>query len=145
MTQPIPNSIPKPLVTTNQAFIVITSLLGVFVNTNILFIPFILGLFTVLTKINPIVLASKRFLRKPLHTYHPEDKDQQIFNQWIATTCLGLALLFFYLDWAIAGYIMASMVIAASGIALTGFCIGCWIRFKIKMWQHKRRMAKNIS
>lgn len=143
MSQQIPNSIPKPLVTTNQVFIVVTSLLGVFMNTNILFIPFLLGLFTVLTKINPVVMIGKPFLRKPLHTYHPEDKDQQIFNQWIATISLGLALLFFYLGWNVAGYIFAGMVIAASGIALTGFCIGCWIRFQYQMWKHRRKMAKN--
>lgn len=141
MSQQIPNSIPKPLVTTNQVFIVITSLLGIFYNTNILFIPFVLGLFTVLTKINPVVVIGKKFLRKPLHTYLPEDKDQQIFNQWIATVSLGIALACFAMGWNIAGYVFATMVLMASAVALTGFCIGCTIRYRYQMWKHKRNKA----
>ena len=90
-----PQMIPKPLVQTNQVFIIVTVLLGMFVNTNILYIPFVLGLFTVLTKMNPVIIAARPFLRKPADQYHPEDKDQQIFNQWIATIMLGFAILSF--------------------------------------------------
>jgi len=33
------------------------------------------------------------------------------------------------------------MVVAASGIALMGYCIGCTIRYRFMMWRHKKSQA----
>ena len=130
-------SIPKPLVQINQTFIVVTGLLGIFFHMWLL-LPFLIGVYTLATKQNPIIVFSKRFLSKPLNQYPQEDKDQQIFNQWIATICLGLSLLFYYLHWDVAGYVFNIMVVLAAGIALMGFCIGCFIRYQYMMWKHRR-------
>ncbi|MGI8314736.1 DUF4395 domain-containing protein [Halobacillus mangrovi] len=131
-------SIPKPLVQTNQLFIVVTVLLGIFIHHAILFFPFIIGVYTLITKQNPIILISKNFLTKPANQYIPEDRDQQIFNQWIATICIGLAIAFFYFNFTILGYIFSAMVVTAAGVALLGFCIGCTIRYRYMMWKHQR-------
>lgn len=138
-----PQIIPKPLVQTNQVFIIVTVLLGMFINTNILYIPFVLGLFTVLTKMNPVIIAARPFLRKPADQYHPEDKDQQIFNQWIATIMLGLAILSFAMGWTIAAYVFSIMMLIATGLALFfDFCLGCTVRFQYQMWKGRRKRAK---
>lgn len=129
--------IPKPLVQINQTFIVVTGLLGIFFHMWLL-LPFLIGVYTLATKQNPIIVFCKRFLSKPLNQYPQEDKDQQIFNQWIATICLGLSLLFYYLHWDVAGYVFNIMVVLAAGIALMGFCIGCFIRYQYMMWKHRR-------
>ncbi|MCB7069586.1 DUF4395 domain-containing protein [Caldibacillus sp. 210928-DFI.2.22] len=130
--------IPKPLVQTNQAFIFISVLLALFIHKAILIIPLTIGIYTLITKQNPIISIGKRWLSKPLNEYPQEDKDQQIFNQWIATICIGLSTLFFYFGLNVLGYVFSIMVLAASGIALMGFCIGCFIRYRYLMWKHKR-------
>ncbi|MFB4168859.1 DUF4395 domain-containing protein [Virgibacillus sp. JSM 102003] len=134
-------SIPKPLVQVNQSFIVIFVLSGLLFHPAILLIPFTVGIYTLLTKQNPIISFSKRFLRKPFEKYRQEDKDQQLFNQWIATVCLGLSITFFYVNLTILGSIFSLMVLAASGVALMGYCIGCTIRYRYMMWKYKRSKA----
>ena len=130
--------IPRPLVRTNQWFIVVTSLAGLFIHPLILILPFLVGVITLIMKKNPIILFSKRFLRRPLKDYYMEDRDQQLFNQWIATICLGLSLLFFWLHLKVLAISFSAMVILAAGIAIMGYCIGCTIRYRYKMWRHKR-------
>ncbi|WP_067729451.1 DUF4395 domain-containing protein [Oceanobacillus damuensis] len=131
-------SIPKPLVQINQSFIVITVLLAFIIHPVILLLPFVNGLYTLITKSNPIIMSSRRFLKKPSNEYRQEDKDQQLFNQWIATICIGLSLIFFSLNYTIPAIIFSLMVLAASGIALMGYCIGCTIRYRYMMWRHKK-------
>lgn len=131
-------TIPKPLVQLNQSFILTTVLLGLFIEPNILLLPLLIGVYTLLTKQNPVVLLGKRFLPKPANAYLQEDKAQQIFNQWIATICIGLSFLFFSVNIPTLAIIFGLMVIAASGIALMGYCIGCTIRYRYMMWRsHK--------
>ncbi|MEC5423987.1 DUF4395 domain-containing protein [Virgibacillus sp. C22-A2] len=131
-------SIPKPLVQVNQSFIVISVLLALLIHPAILLIPFAIGVYTLLTKKNPVIHFSKRFLKKPFDSYKQEDKDQQLFNQWIATICIGLSLLFFSINLSILGYVFSGMVVVASGVALMGYCIGCTIRYRYMMWRYKR-------
>ena len=135
-------SIPKPLVQLNQAFIVSTVILGLIFHYTWLWIPFIVGVVTLITKKNPIIQLGKNFLSKPMNAYTPEDADQQRFNQWIATICLGLALVFFITGIGFFGYAFSLMVLAAAGIALMGYCIGCTIRYRYMMWKHRRLKAQ---
>ncbi|WP_248559390.1 DUF4395 family protein [Niallia sp. NCCP-28] len=104
---------------------------------SILFLPSIIGVYTLITKKNPIILIWKRFLKKPLSRYVMEDKNQQLFNQWIATACLGLSIVFFQLRWNMLGCVFSVMVLLVAGIALAGFCIGCFIPYRYIMWKHK--------
>lgn len=136
--------IPRPLVRTNQWFIVLTSLAGLFVHPLILVLPFAIGVITLIMKQNPIILISKRFLRRPMKDYVMEDRDQQLFNQWIATICLGLSLLFFLFHLKVLAVIFSAMVILAAGVAIMGYCIGCTIRFRYKMWKYKREQMHRL-
>ncbi|MCT2537713.1 DUF4395 domain-containing protein [Aquibacillus koreensis] len=134
-------TIPKPLVQFNQAFIVITVVLGLLFYKVILLIPFMIGVYMLITKQNPLMMLGKRVLKKPLSLYKQEDKNQQLFNQWIATICLGVSIVSFYLGWIIIGYVSSVMVMVAAGVALLGFCIGCTIRYRFMMWRYKRSKA----
>lgn len=133
--------IPKPLVQTNQAFIIITVLLALIFSNWLLLVPFIVGVITLITKRNIVILIGKPFLKKPHSQYVMEDRDQQIFNQWIATICLGISFLGFQLGMTAIGYAFSMMVVLAAFFALLGFCIGCTIRYRYIMWKHKRKMA----
>ncbi|MDC3414721.1 DUF4395 domain-containing protein [Aquibacillus sp. 3ASR75-11] len=136
-------TIPKPLVQVNQSFIVITVVLALFIDKSILLLPFLIGTYTLMTRINPIIQLGKKLLSKPLDQYVQEDKDQQMFNQWIATICLGLSLILFYFNFSVLGYLFSMMVIVAAGVALMGYCIGCTIRYRYIMWKHKRIKLHN--
>lgn len=131
-------TIPKPLVQTNQAFIVVTVVMALLLHPAILLFPFVVGAYTLITKKNPVILWSRRFLKKPAASYLQEDRDQQLFNQWIATICLGLSLVFFSVGLPLLGFAFSVMVIIAAGVALMGYCIGCTIRYRYMMWKHNR-------
>ncbi|RCW77286.1 DUF4395 domain-containing protein [Saliterribacillus persicus] len=131
-------SITKPLVQLNQSFILLTVLLGVIINPLILILPFVIGVFTLVTKSNPVILLGKRFLSKAPNEYPQEDKAQQIFNQWIATICIGLSLIGAFMNIAVIFYLFSVMVMIASGLALAGYCIGCTIRYRYMMWRYKK-------
>lgn len=131
-------TIPKPLVQINQSFIVLSVIAGLLLTPAILLLPFAVGVYTLVTKRNPVIMAAKPLLKKPASEYIQEDRDQQLFNQWIATVCLGLSIAFFAAGFTALAYFFSIMVMAAAGIALMGYCIGCTIRYRLMMFKHNR-------
>ncbi|GAB1781965.1 MULTISPECIES: DUF4395 domain-containing protein [Priestia] len=132
-------SIPKPLVQLNQLFIVITVLIALLAAKWLLLLPFLVRVVTLATKRNPVIMAGKKLLKKPASSYQMEDRDQQLFNQWIATICMGVAFISFLMGYTLVGYVFSIMVILAAGVALMGYCIGCTIRYRYMMWKYKRK------
>lgn len=134
-------TIPQPLVRTNQWFIVISVLISWFTQQEwILAIPLAAGLMGLFFGFNPVMRLAKVFLKKAPSEYIPEDWDQQQFNQTIAVVCLGGGLVCFLFNWYIAAYIFTAMVALAAGIALMGFCIGCFIRYQWKQYQYRNSL-----
>jgi len=131
--------IPKPLVKLNQTFVILSVVLSLIIHKYLLLVPFVIGVYTLVTKSNPIIMLGKPFLKKNMKEYTLEDKDQQLFNQWIATICIGLSFIGFIIGFQILGYIFSIMVILAATVALCGFCIGCFIHYQYKMWQYRRK------
>ncbi|MBM7554789.1 DUF4395 domain-containing protein [Thalassobacillus pellis] len=135
----ITSSIPRPLVRLNQWTIIITVLLTWLTAWHyFLLIPLISGISGLLFGFHPIMAIGRRFLRKPPRSYIPEDLEDQQFNQIIATFCLTMAYLAYTGEWAIIGYIFSAVVFVAAIVAICGFCIGCFIRYQWKRYQHKR-------
>jgi uncharacterized membrane protein SpoIIM required for sporulation len=133
-------SIPKPLVTTNQWVIVLSVLTSwIFQNGWFLWIPLLSGLIGLITGFNPILKLSRLFLRKPLSTYIPEDIEQQKFNQKMAVICLSLGWLGFVTGLMWMAYLFTIMVFLSAFIAILGFCIGCFIRFRWQQYQYRRK------
>ncbi|MDQ0189206.1 DUF4395 domain-containing protein [Alicyclobacillus cycloheptanicus] len=137
----VPPSIPRPLVRTNQWFIVLsvaaTWLTGFYW---ILALPLVAGLLGLFTGFNPVMRFAKLFLRKAPAAYAQEDRDQQQFNQIIAVSCLVLSMLGYALHWMWLAYIFSAMVALAAFIAILGFCIGCFIRFQWTQYRYRRAM-----
>lgn len=134
------NSIPRPLVRSNQWFIVISVLVAWFTTVHwILLIPLIAGVLGLFFQFNPVMRFAKLFLRKPMASYIPEDRDQQQFNQWIAVICLLISTVAFALNWQVVGYVFSAMVLLAAFIAICGFCIGCFIRFQWLRYRQRRQ------
>jgi membrane protein YqaA with SNARE-associated domain len=130
--------IPKPLVQVNQVFLIITVLLSWLVSPWILVLPFVVGVVALGFHYNLVMKLAKPLLKKPLKTYVQEDPQQQRFNQWIATICIGLALVGFMLQFISFMFIMSGMVLMAAALALSGYCIGCTIRYRYMMWKYQK-------
>ncbi|WP_047153509.1 DUF4395 domain-containing protein [Aneurinibacillus tyrosinisolvens] len=132
-------SIPRPLVKTNQWFIVICVLLTWTTDIKwFLALPLVSGLLGLFFGFNPVMRFAKIFLKKPLSTYIPEDWDQQQFNQTIAVVCLATGLVSYLAHWTILAYISTGMVALASFVAILGFCIGCFIRYQWTQYRFRR-------
>ncbi|NGQ94502.1 DUF4395 domain-containing protein [Brevibacillus sp. SYP-B805] len=140
-----PRSIPRPLVRTNQWFLVI-SVIATWLSGSewILALPLGTGLLGLLFGFNPVMWIAKHFLRKPPDAYIPEDWDQQQFNQIIAVVCLVLGLIGYVANWPVMAYVFTAMVALAAFIAILGFCIGCFIRYQWLQYTHKKS-AKHLS
>ena len=86
--------IPRPLVRTNQTFIVLSVILAVVTHFYwILLLPILAGLSGILFEKNFIILIAKRFLKKKTSEYVLEDKSDLRFNQIIATVLLSASLI----------------------------------------------------
>lgn len=134
--------IPRPLVKTNQAFIVISVLLAWITGAAwILALPLAAGLSGLLFGYNPVIKLAANFLRKERSSYLLEDWDQQQFNQSIAVVCLGAGLISFWAGWTVLGYIFTALVATAATVAILGFCIGCFIHYQWKMYTYRRKQA----
>lgn len=132
-------SIPRPLVKTNQWVIVLSVILTWFTGYEwLLLIPFTSGALGLVFDFNPIMRLAKLFLKKDIKSYIPEDWEQQQFNQKIAVICLGLAYIGFLFNLNTIGYIFSALVGIAAFVAISGFCIGCFILFQWKQYQYRR-------
>ncbi|MFC4652680.1 DUF4395 domain-containing protein [Lactococcus nasutitermitis] len=135
--------VPRPLVRTNQAVIVISVILSVLSGFYwILLLPILAGLSGIVFGKNFVILFAKRFLRHKPSEYIQEDKADLRFNQIIATSLLTLSLLSSLIGFGILAIVFAALVFLAASIALAGFCVGCWLRFQIHQWQYRRRVKK---
>lgn len=138
----ISKGIPRPLVKTNQAVIVVSVLLTWLTGLHwILVLPLAAGALGVLFRYNPVIKLAAKFLRKEYSSYVLEDWSQQQFNQSIAVFCLAFGLVSFIAGWTIAAYIFTILVATAATVAILGFCIGCFIHYQWRMYTYRRKQG----
>ncbi len=81
-------------------------------------------------------LGQRLFARQNL-TAPKEDRRLQRFNNSIATILLGAAQIAFILGLNILGWMLAGMVAVAAGVALAGFCVGCFLYFQFRLNRYR--------
>jgi len=134
------NTIPKPLVLSNQWTIILSSFIALLSQSAwVLLIPLIASLLSVFFKFHPIMMLVRQFLKKPLNQYEQEDRSQLQFNQWIAISFLLVAVIGYMFSWTILFNVATIMVGLAALIAVLGFCIGCFIRYRYQQWKFDRK------
>jgi hypothetical protein len=137
-------SVPRPLVRTNQWFIVLSVVITWLTGWEwILAVPLAAGLMGLLFDYNPIMRFAKLFLKKKPSEYIPEEYAQQQFNQVISVVCLALGLIGFLAGWTIVAYTFTIMVALAAFVAILGFCVGCFIRFQWQQHRHRRSLRQS--
>jgi len=132
--------IPFPIVTLNRAILTFGVLVALL--TQQIWITTILFLILLPTtllgkKFSLIYFVGNVLFKKQIQTSQYEDAGLQRFNNTIATTLLGFSQISFLAGQSILGWIFASMVMLASGVALLGFCIGCFLYYQFKIQRYR--------
>ncbi len=136
-------TIPRPIIRTNQWFIFLSVIVSWFTGLEwVLLLPLIAGLSGLLFSYNPVMKIARYLLKKELSSYIQEDREQQKFNQWIATILLISALIGARIGSEILYYLSSGFVAAASLIAIMGFCVGCFVRYQWNRYRYQRIQRK---
>jgi hypothetical protein len=135
-----PQDVPVPIVTFSR-WIYFIFLLGSIITRfelgiSILFILLLPGVIAG-KKWNIIGRIGKSILKKRLAGAQFEDRQLIRFNNIILLLFLVLAQIAFFTGFKITGWVITSFAIAANGLALAGFCIGCVFYFQFKLYRYK--------
>ncbi|MFS0727000.1 DUF4395 domain-containing protein [Paenibacillus sp. 1P07SE] len=87
---------------------------------------------------NPFVRLLHRLMPRSQQT---ESRELLRFNNLLAILFLVAALSAFLLQSPTVGYIFVAMLTTAVVLALSGFCVGCFIYFQWKQLRAKRRRS----
>jgi hypothetical protein len=88
-------------------------------------------------KANIISIAGKKLLSSKIPGSLKEDRRLIQFNNLLLIVILVLAQLFLYTGNRIVGWGLILMGIAATGLALAGFCIGCVLYYRFKLYKYR--------
>ena len=134
------SGIPMPIVTFNRAFLTTTMLAAIISGqiwiTSVVFL-ILLPVTLFGRKFSLIYYTGNFLLKKQIHNAELEDASLQRFNNTIATSLLGFAQIAFAVGQPVLGWIFAAMVALASGVALAGFCVGCFLYYQFKLQRYR--------
>ncbi|WP_017727655.1 DUF4395 domain-containing protein [Halalkalibacterium ligniniphilum] len=132
--------IPVTLIKANQTLLVTLTLAAiVFQNVWIVAMTFILTSLSLLfgPKANVAFRLAKLLIKKDLSKDETEAAVLQQFNQRIATSLLGIALIILITTGHWIAWIFVGMVTTAATVALLGFCVGCFLYFQFKKLSYR--------
>ena len=136
--------IPSPIVKLNRWFLVLGVVGGLLLQeplfTTVLFIV-MLSAVAFGRRGSLIFQVGKRLLAERNAAAQREDEveDPRLmrFNNTIAAVVLGGAQLAFLFGQNVVGWALSLAVAVAAGVALAGFCVGCFLYFQLKMYRHR--------
>ena len=137
-------AIPLPIVRLNRAVLVTGILGGLLLGqplvTTVLF-AVILSAVLFGPRGSLIFQVGKRLLARQnaraRQAGHVEDRRLMRFTHTIAAALLGAAQVAFLAGYPAVGWACALMVAAAAAVALAGFCFGCFLYFRFKMYRYR--------
>jgi hypothetical protein len=135
-----PDDVPVPIVTLSRWIYVVVLAAGLLLQQ-----PWLTTLILALVlppvlwgrKWNLIGWLGRKLYGAQLRTAEREDRSLIHFNNVILVVLLGLAQPAFWLGYSLVGWVLTGMVIAAAGLALVGFCIGCIIYYQFKIARYQ--------
>jgi hypothetical protein len=84
-----------------------------------------------------IFQVGKRLLASRIAGAEGEDRRLMRFNNSIAAVLLGLAQVAFLLGVPVLGWALSLVVAAAAAVALAGFCFGCFLFMRFKLYRYR--------
>ncbi len=139
-SQAIPGGVPQPIVKLNQAVLLGGVVAGiVFQQPLVTTALFFLTLGSVLfgKKGSLIFLIGSKLLAEQNRNAATDDPRLVRFNNTIATLLLGFAQIAFLLGAPLAGWILAGMLGVATAVALSGFCLGCFLFYQFNIQRYR--------
>jgi hypothetical protein len=134
-----PQDIPVPIVNFGRWVNLIFLLAGLLTRqpwlTTILFIILLPG-FVFGGKWNFIGRTGKYFLGYRLKGSLYEDKKLIKFNNLLLMIMLLMAQIAFLAGTPLTGWVISLLAIAANGLALAGYCVGCVIYYKFRLYRY---------
>ena len=134
------NDIPMPIVRLNRWTRLTGILLGLVLQQPLVTtFLFVILLFAVLygQRGSLIFQIGKRLLASRIAGAEGEDRRLMRFNNSIAVALLGAAQVAFLLGQPIAGWALSLIVAAAAAVALAGFCFGCFLFLRFKLYRYR--------
>jgi hypothetical protein len=134
------NGIPMPIVTLNRVCTAAGVLLALLLRqpaiTTALFALLVpAALFG--SRASLVFLVGRKLFVRANATAPTEDRRLMRFNNSLAAIMLGLAQAAFLAHLPLLGWIFACAVALAATVALSGFCVGCFLFFRFKMARYR--------
>lgn len=130
------DGIPMPIVKLNRWTIVVGLVGGLLVQVPLVTTALFLLLLPATlfgSRGSLIYQVGTRLFARQIPQAEREDAQLQRFNNTIATTLLGLAQIAFLVGRPLVGWALAGAVAVAAGVAIAGFCVGCFLYFQFKL------------
>ncbi|ABB24403.1 conserved hypothetical protein [Pelodictyon luteolum DSM 273] len=135
-----------PIVTLNRAILLAGVILaGAFQQPLITTALFLIILPAVLAgkKASMVFILGSRLFASSIEGAATESAKLMRFNNAIAAILLGGAQVAFLAGATMAGWVLSGIVALAAGIALCGFCFGCFLFYRFNLERHKLSMKLN--
>jgi hypothetical protein len=136
--------IPYPIVTFNR-WVLVVGILGALALRQPAITTLLFLVLTAAVAFGPryslIFQVGRRLFGSRLATAEREDRRLMRFNNMIAALILGLAQVAFLAGASAVGWGLALLVVAAAGVALAGFCLGCFLYYQFRL-QRFRLLGK---
>jgi hypothetical protein len=135
-----PDGVPMPIVALNRWTLLVGILLG-FVTQQawITALLFLMLAAAVLggPEYSLVARVGRKLFADRIPGAEREDFKLARFNNSIALGLLGLAQIAFVTGFSALGWVLALMVAVAAGVALAGFCVGCFLFFQFRMLRYR--------
>ncbi|MDQ2806035.1 MAG: DUF4395 domain-containing protein [Chloroflexota bacterium] len=129
-----------PIVTLNR-WVIVVSLVGGFLLQQPLISTVLLVVLLGAVLFGPrgslIFQVGKRLLARYLPSAEREDRRLMRFNNSIAVLMLALAQVAFALGGPVVGWVLCGVLVTAAGVALAGFCLGCYLFYQFKLHRYR--------
>ena len=134
------DDIPLPIVRLNRTVIVLSVLLALVLRqpliTTALFLVLLVAVafgqrYSLIFRLGSLLFAARN------RTAPREDRRLMRFNNGMAVVMFGLAQIAFLVRLPLLGWVFALLVALAAGVALAGFCVGCFFYFQFKLQRYR--------
>ncbi len=132
--------VPMPIVKLNR-WTLLTGVLLALVLQQPFITTFLFGMILVAVvfgqKASLIFQLGSRLFAAQIPAAEREDRRLMRFNNTLAMIMLGLAQISFVVGLPLLGWIFSLMVATAAGVALAGFCVGCFMYYQFKLNRYR--------
>ena len=134
------DGVPLPIVTLNRSVLLGGVTIGLIVQQPLLTTLLVVLLLPAVIfgqRGSPIAAIGRRLFARHILTAEREDRRLMRFNNTIALVLLGVAQIAFVSGLPMLGWTLSLMVAVAAGVALAGFCFGCFLYYQFKLHRYR--------